>query len=631
MTVCLNPTCTRSKNPDQAFYCQNCGSKLLLANRYRPIRLIGQGGFGKTFLAVDVAPGVDALNVEVVEPATYCVIKQLLSRFPGQDDRQIRKLFQQEVAQLALLGQHPQIPKLLTHFETDAAQYLVQEWIEGQNLETVLAQQGNFNEAQIRQLLADLLPVLRFVHGHQIVHRDIKPANIIRPAVGARYVLVDFGASKQLTESVMAKTGTTIGSAGYAAPEQAMGKADFASDLYSLGVTCVHLLTGLHPFDLYSISEDRWIWRQYLTQPVSVELRRVLDKLLHRATSQRYQSASEVLQDLRLEAKSPQPLLQKIPVAAGTHSPPLPHSPTSSPSQWHCVRTLTGHQGKITALALSPDGELIASGSTDKTIKLWSLDGELLYTWPGKSFRFLQGHQDRITALRFSPSSEILVSSSADGTIKQWDLNSGNLFSSLPGHGWGVTAIALSPEEPLLTSGSDDGLIQLWDLETEALITNLVQLTEPITALVIDSAGDTVWSSSGKSICQWDLATDRMLTALKGHAEGVTAIALRSDNCTLISGGNDKLLKIWNLNTGQQQKVIAAHRERIHAIAIHPDDPIFASASEDTTIKLWDLWTGERLATLRHAWGVNTIGFSVDGELLISGSADETIKIWQRR
>lgn len=625
MTVCLNPTCTKPENPDQALYCQNCGSKLLLAERYRAIRLIGQGGFGKTFLAVDVS--FDA--VDAAERQKYCVIKQLFTRFPRQDEWQIKKLFQQEVAQLTQLGQHPQIPELLDHFETESAQYLIQEFIEGQNLETVLAEQGSFNEAQVRQLLADLLPVLRFVHRHQIVHRDIKPANIIRPVKGNQYVLVDFGASKQLTETVIAKTGTTIGSAGYAAPEQAMGKAEFASDLYSLGVTCVHLLTGLHPFDLYSISEDRWVWRQYLTQPVSVELRRVLDKLLQRATSQRYQSASEVLQDLRLEAKTPVALPQKTPVAAGR----LPHSPISpSPpaSQWRCIQTLTGHQGEITAIALSPDGELIASGSTDRTIKLWSLDGELLYTWPGKSFRFLQGHQDRITALRFSPSSEILISSSADGTIKQWDLNSGDLFSSLPGHGWGVATIALSPEEPLLVSGSDDGLIQLWDLETEALITNLVQLTQPITALIIDSVGETVWSSSGKSICQWDLSTDRMLSALKGHAEGVSAIALRSDNCTLISGGNDKLLKIWNLNTGQQQKVIAAHRDQINAIAIHPNQPIFASASEDTTIKLWDLWTGERLTTLRHAWGVNAIGFSVDGELLISGSADETIKIWQR-
>lgn len=360
MTVCLNPTCTKPENPDHALYCQNCGSKLLLADRYRPLRLIGQGGFGKTFLAVDVAPDADlpeanGLDTAEIKPAAtlktyqplahqqsaqrdsagrpqtanYCVIKQLLS-YRGQTARQIKKLFQQEVAQLAQLGQHPQIPKLLAHFETDAAQYLVQEWIEGENLETVLAQQGNFNEAQIRQLLADLLPVLRFVHHHQIVHRDLKPANIIRPVAGNQYVLVDFGASKQLTDAV-AETGTTIGSAGYAAPEQTMGKADFASDLYSLGVTCIHLLTGLHPFDLYSISEDRWVWRQYLTQPVSVELRRVLDKLLQRATSQRYQSASEVLQDLRLEAKSP-PASQKAPVALRTPSypptPPLLHSST---------------------------------------------------------------------------------------------------------------------------------------------------------------------------------------------------------------------------------------------------------------------------------------------------------------
>lgn len=635
MTVCLNPVCTKPQNPDNAVYCQNCGFKLLLGDRYRALRLIGQGGFGRTFLA-ETGLAETGLTETITQTATQtrekpvgqslCVIKQLLPS-SGINAPSSKKLFQREVEQLARLGQHPQIPQLLAHFETATARYLVQEFIEGQNLETVL-EEGAFSEMQVRKLLADLLPVLRFVHEHQIIHRDIKPANIILPAKGDRYVLVDFGAAKSVKET--AQTGTTIGSAGYVAPEQAMGKATYASDLYSLGVTCIHLLTGMHPFDLYSISEDRWVWRQYLTQPISVELRRVLDTLLQRATSQRYASATEVLQALRLEAAA-----AKVPVAVGQVS--AAKVPVTSPVApapavtWRCVQTLTGHQGEITALALSPDGELIASGSTDKTIRLWSLEtGELLYTWLGRSFRFSAGHNDRITALAFSPSSEILVSSSADGTIKQWDLRNGDLFSTLPGHGWGVAAIALSPDEPLLVSGSDDGLIQLWDLETEELITNLVQLYQPIADLTIDPTGRTLWSSSGKPICQWDLSTDRLITTLKGHAETVSTIALSPDGSTLISSGADKLLKLWNVNTKQQQKVIAAHRSLVKDLAIHPIEPYFASASEDSTIKLWNLWTGERLATLQHTWSVNAVEFSPDGELLVSASADETIKIWQQ-
>lgn len=643
MTVCLNLSCSKPQNPDNALYCQSCGAQLLLEGRYRILQLIGQGGFGRTFLATCLPSTAHLREIESGDynqknsaicqssptSADHCVIKQILPQVQKSDPAKRIQQFQQEASQLAQLGQHPQIPKLLDHFENESGQYLVQEFIAGQNLEAVLANQGVFSEAQIRKLLADLLPVLRFIHSQQIVHRDIKPANIICPDQGVnptdRYVLVDFGAAKSIPEAALIPTGTTIGSAGYVAPEQAMGKATFASDLYSLGVTCIHLLTGLHPFDLYSISDDRWIWRQYLTQPISVELRRVLDTLLQRATSQRYRTATTVLQDLRLETTAP--LAQEVPIVIGRSRPHL----TSSGATWRCVQTLTGHQGEITALALSPDGKLIASGSTDKTIRLWSLKtGELLYTYMGRSFWFPQGHQDRITSLAFSPSSELLLSSSADGTIKQWDVRNGELFSTLQG-GWGVSAIALNPCDPVLVSGSEDGLIQLWDLEHETLIVNLAELYQRITALAIDSTGHTAWSSHGKTIAQWDLHDDRLLMTLKGHLETVTTIALSRDGCTLVSGGSDKLLKLWNLNTGQQQKVIAAHRDRVHSLAIHPNGDWFASSSEDGRVKLWDIWTGQAIVTLRHTWGVNAIAFSPDGKRLVSGSADETLYIWQQQ
>lgn len=653
MTLCLNPVCPRPENPDQGLYCQACGSPLQLGDRYRALRLIGQGGFGRTFLAVDSALDQAGVSPDRTSPdrtspdrtLTYCVIKQLLGSADAGDR------FQQEVERLAQLGEHPQIPRLLAHFVNSIGQYLVQAWIEGDNLETLLAEQGPFNETQVRQLLADILPVLRFVHQHQVIHRDLKPANLILQRQTQRYVLVDFGAAKAISPQG-AETGTTIGSAGYVAPEQSMGKAIFASDLYSLGVTCIHLLTGLHPFDLYSVSEDRWIWRQYLTQPVSLELRKVLDKLLQRPTSQRYASATQVLQALRLEAATPAmaslPLAataatassseraaenaRPIAVSSAANPAAKPRSPDrrSATADWRCLRTTTAHQAEVSALAVSPNGRLLASGGADKTIQLWAVESaELLYRWTGRSLLSPVGHRDRITALTFSPNSRVLISASTDGTIQQWDLQTGQQFSELPGQGWGIGAIALSPKEPLLVSGGSDGLIQLWDLEAEKLIANLVQLAEPITALQIDPAGQSLWSSSGKPICQWDLQTDRLIATLAGHVTGVTALALDSQHCTLISGGRDRLIKLWNLNSRQQQKLIAAHSAPVQALAVHPHRPQFASASADGSIKLWDLWTGDRLTTLRHAWGINTLQFAAQGDWLISGSVDGTLQFWQ--
>jgi serine/threonine protein kinase len=158
------------------------------------------------------------------------------------------------------------------------------------------------NEDKIRQLLKDLLPVLEFIHSHKIVHRDLKPENIVRrralSETAGNLVLVDFGAAKLMTGGMLPKTGTMIGSAAYTAPEQLMGKAVFASDIYSLGVTCIHLLTEVPPFDLFDSQEGTWAWRDYLKTPVSDELGNILDKMLQGATSRRYHSAAAVLRQL---------------------------------------------------------------------------------------------------------------------------------------------------------------------------------------------------------------------------------------------------------------------------------------------------------------------------------------------
>lgn len=262
----------------------------LLNNRYRIFKPLTTGGFSKTFLAVVEEPLLEN---------RFCVIKQFFAERPGVHDyRKARELFHQESLLLALLGKHPQIPKFLDFFEQDEQLYLVQEWIDGQNLEEELAQEGAFNEAEIRQLLQQLLPVLQFVHDHQVIHRDIKPANIIRRRNNTQLVLVDFGAAKYARNNILEKTGTLIGSPEYTAPEQVKGKAVFASDLYSLGVTCLHLLTQMSPFDLYDCSEDAWIWRSFLPFPISPSLEQIFCKLLQKPIKQRYASATEVLADL---------------------------------------------------------------------------------------------------------------------------------------------------------------------------------------------------------------------------------------------------------------------------------------------------------------------------------------------
>ncbi|MBD1890357.1 bifunctional serine/threonine-protein kinase/formylglycine-generating enzyme family protein [Coleofasciculus sp. FACHB-SPT9] len=307
MSYCLNPACQKCQNSHNDKFCKNCGTKLVLLGRYRTLAPLGQGGFGRTFRAIDEA--------KPSKPA--CVIKQFFPIQQGTNTaNKAAELFHQEAVRLEELGNHPQIPELLAHFEEENRQYLVQQFINGQNLAHILEQKGVFNETEIRTLLTDLLRVLEFVHGKQVIHRDIKPENIIRRQVDNQLVLVDFGAAKFATGTALARTGTVIGDFRYIAPEQAVGKGVFASDLYSLGVTCIHLLTNVEPLELFDTDEDTWVWQSYLPNPLSDELRSILDKMIQRGAKRRYQSAEDVIKAITPQKLSVAPTILNIPQAS---------------------------------------------------------------------------------------------------------------------------------------------------------------------------------------------------------------------------------------------------------------------------------------------------------------------------
>lgn len=340
MSYCIIPGCFQPQNPDGNRVCQSCGSKLLLRERYRPLQLLGQGGFGRTFLAID----------QDMPSQPHCVVKQLcINSTNPLTQKKATELFHREATRLEELGQHPQIPDLLAHFEQNRWLYLVQEWIDGQTLDQEMGQQP-FTEDKIWQVLQDLLPVLQFIHDRHVIHRDIKPSNLMRRQTG-QLVLIDFGVAKQL-DPFHPETGTIVGTAEYMAPEQAQGKVIPASDLYSLGVTCLHLLTQTSPCELYDAVYDRWAWRDRLPPgmpPSSQRLERILNKLIQRPISQRFKTANEVLGAIerqqqvakRYHPTYPTPALtQDIPLNAETFNqirdwlsqPPTGSSELATPS-----------------------------------------------------------------------------------------------------------------------------------------------------------------------------------------------------------------------------------------------------------------------------------------------------------
>jgi serine/threonine protein kinase, bacterial len=270
----------------------------LLNDRYQIIRTLGAGGFGETFLAEDTH----------MPSRRRCVVKRLR---PVQDNPQINQLvqerFQREAAILEKLGnEHRQIPELYAYFygQTDQQFYLVQEWIDGDTLSSISQQQGRLAAAEVRRLLIAILPVFDFVHRQAIIHRDVKPDNIIVRRLDQQPVLIDFGAVRETMGTALNSQGRPtqsiiIGTPGYMPSEQSVGRPVYSSDLYSLGLTAVYLLTGKQPSEFMAHPHTSEILWQEDAPRISPELAAILDQAIASHPRDRYQTASDFLSALQ--------------------------------------------------------------------------------------------------------------------------------------------------------------------------------------------------------------------------------------------------------------------------------------------------------------------------------------------
>lgn len=296
---------------------QNDGSsehlnREILANRYEIQEVLGQGGFGRTYLTFDLH--------RFKEP---CVIKEFLPQNLGSyESQKSRELFERE-ANILYQIDHPQVPKFFACFEERDRLFIVQEYIKGTTYSSLLQkrqQRGiTFSELEIIQLLKDLLPVLVYVHDHNIIHRDISPDNIMIQHDCHLPILIDFGIGKYNLVQGHAKDEnatpiryspqrTIVGKIGYAPHEQILiGESSPSSDLYALAVTAIVLLTGINPQPQTNQPSLKQSWQSHAF--VSNGLAQILNRMLQDTPSYRYQSAAEVLADLMRLIVSPQPQL----------------------------------------------------------------------------------------------------------------------------------------------------------------------------------------------------------------------------------------------------------------------------------------------------------------------------------
>ena len=636
----------------------------ILQDRYKIIAPAGKGGMGSVYRARDLRLRTDV------------ALKETLF-----SDDVYRRAFEQEAQILARL-RHQALPRVIDHFIEGQGQFLVMEYIHGEDLGNQLVRLGSrFASPQALPMIlrwADqLLDALHYLHTRPVpvFHRDIKPKNL-KLTQSYDIILLDFGLARGGMTVAMSHEAPPAGAdqrriygftPPYAPAEQMRdGEPDPRSDLYSLAATLYHLLTATLPADATGRMSRIANGQPDPLRPahsVAPHVPEAVGDLPQRAMAMLIDDRPASAREMRAElararaalagaksdpaisddAPSPRP---KAP-QEGAAPPPAPPLEGLIPSATPFPGAITPNVAQpfgaaeatpvgtllrmlttgspIRALAFSPSGELLAAGYDDHTVGLWRLsDYEHVAT--------LKGHRSSVRSVRFAPQGGLLATGSDDETVRLWQVGPGASLRQLKVPGCPVESIVFSPDGRLLAVGGWGGSITLCSVEGDRLRVNDALPCPFVHSLSFSPDGGLLAAGGYDGLVYlWSMADNAPLPPLPAFTTFILALAFSPDGARLAASSNTGV-RLWRTSDHKPIELLEGHRGPVHAIAFSPDSRTLATGSEDKSVRLWRVSDGTMIPIpLEHRGGVASLCYSPDGRTLATGSHDGRICLWAVR
>ena len=602
---------------------------------YRLLRPLGYGGFADVYLG------------EHTYLKTQVAVKVLREKMEAQD---VEKFLKE--AQTVAALKHLHILRVLDFGMENSTPFLVMEYAPGGTLRKKHPRGSMVPLPTVVSYVKQIALALQYAHGQNIVYRDVKPENMLVEADG-KIVLGDFGIATPAHKTQSLSTREALGTVPYMAPEQIQGKLHLASDQYALGVVVYEWLSGVLPFDGKNSIE---IAMHHLYDPppplrerlpnIAINVEQVVLRALDKEPLQRFATVQEFASTLEQASQSekfapPSQLLLVKQVEHQEYQPILlarslvhtdkvwnTQSPAqlrkSSPVAGTLLCTYNGHSEGVQALAWSPDGSRIASGSSDETVQIWDAT-------TGVQVRIYHGHAGSVSTIAWSPDGTRIASGSDDGTVQIWDATTGEQVGTYGSHSHAVCTVVWSPDGVLIASGSFDKTVRVWDASTGRYVLTYRGHSDCVEAVAWSPDGTRIASGSDDGTAQvWDASTGKHVLTYSGHAKAVYTLAWSPDGTRIASGSDDGTVQIWDASTGEQVLIYRRHLGYVSAAVWSPDGSCIVSGSFDKTVRVWDASTGKQVLTYRgHSRWVEAVMWSPDGTHIASGDYNGIVHVWQ--